>query len=59
MESRVLPAQPSHPAGQQVTEHTAQFLPGLRMLAPSIALLAEGWCWTCWPLTWGAARPSR
>ena len=42
MEFQVLPAQPSHPAGQQVTERTAQHLPHLRMLALGIAPLAGG-----------------
>ncbi|MGH3234069.1 MAG: SPFH domain-containing protein, partial [Streptosporangiaceae bacterium] len=42
MESRVLPAQPSHRAGRQVTERAARFLPGLPMLAAGIAGLAGG-----------------
>jgi hypothetical protein len=40
MELQVLPAQPGHPAGKQVTERTARHLPGLPMLAAGIAVLA-------------------
>jgi hypothetical protein len=42
MEFQDLPAQPSDPVGQQVTERTARHLPRLRMLALGIALLAGG-----------------
>ena len=55
MASQVLAADNRQP----ITERTARFLPGLRMLVLSIALLAGVRRSPCWRITSSTARPWR